>query len=117
MSESTCAQVIHRILTAMFKGLTRLFRRDPDDPQTVSDLWKRVLRLEIQLGRMHDELAALEGRHSTLAKRSYGKLGGRPRTAADDAAVDDAHLTKAQLRQRLGIVPGRPYQPRLEENR
>jgi len=115
MAQSSYAQLIHRILTGMLKGLTRFFRRVPDDPQTVADLWKRVLRLEIHLGRMHDELAALEGRHATLAKRTYGREGGRPK-AAGDAGIDDQHLTKAQLRQRLGLVPGRPYQPRLEDS-
>ncbi len=114
MPESTCAQLIHRLYTAMLKALTSWLRRDPQQSPQELALRKRVQRLEIALGELHDDLCALEGRHSTLAKRSYGKLGGRPRSAADDAGVDDAHLTKAQLRTRLGIVPGRPFQPRLE---
>jgi len=116
MPESTCAQLIHRLYTGMLKRLTRLFRRDPEDAQDTPAVRKRVQRLEIALGELHDDLAALRTRHETLAKRHYAHSGGRPRKAGDDPGVDDAHLTKAQLRQRLGIVPGRPYQPRLEDS-
>jgi len=113
MTELSCAQLIHRLYTGMLESLTRLFRREPVDAEDTPALRKRVQRLEIAMGELHDDLHALATRHATLAKRTYGREGGRPK-AAQDASIDDAHLTKAQLRQRLGIVPGRPYQPRHE---
>lgn len=112
MAESSCAQLIHRILTGMLKGLTRWFRRDPEDATDTPALRKRVQRLEIAVGELHDDLHALATRHATLAKRTYGREGGRPKGAPEPTEG----LTKAQLRTRLGIVPGRPYQPRLEES-
>lgn len=86
--------------------LTWLRGSDPTPEKQPESLRKTITRLEIQLGELHDLIYALQDRHEKLASRKYGALGGRPPGRPAEPAEP---LTKAQLRMRLGIVPGQPY--------
>lgn len=101
---------VHRLSTGMRWPLTWKRKSDPKPDKAEESLRTRVARLEIAFGELHDELAHLQGRHERLAKRQYGAEGGRPpgRTGPE---------SKAEIRARLGIVPGKPFQHSLNQGK
>lgn len=79
----------------------RILRRKPDPPALKS----RVEQLELQLDDIKHDLTRATQQLQKLSGSYYRRFGKEP--PVDSSPPPESAETKAQLRLRLGIVPGK----------
>lgn len=86
------------------------FKKSIRVSQTTAREFADVLaRHEREIAQLRDDLLDLTAKHTSLRGRVYATGLHKAEQTTPTPAVTSSTETKAELRKRLGILPGRPY--------
>jgi len=85
----------------VYAQMFKFWKKKPESDATPR-IRERVLALESLVADLEHDLKLLNTKHYKLAGSFYGRFG------SDGGGSSPKTLSKAELRARLGIVPGKP---------